>query len=224
MNAADENDRNEIEDLLPWHAAGTLSAREAQVVEAALARDPELMRRYELVCEELAQTIHLNETLGAPSARTMTDLFAKIDAEPSRHTAPRSVNPGWRIRDFFGSLSPRTLAWSAGAAALAIVLQAAVIGGIVFKERGASDYRTASVSETTSREGSFALIRFQPQASAVDVTHFLESNKLTITGGPAAGGIYRVRIAETKLSKSDLDHRLQSLQTDKTVGFIAPTD
>ncbi|MDT9136264.1 hypothetical protein RSW15_24330, partial [Escherichia coli] len=72
MNTANENGRSEIEDLLPWHAAGTLSAREAQSVEAALARDPELKRRYELVREELAQTIHLNETLGAPSARAMT--------------------------------------------------------------------------------------------------------------------------------------------------------
>ena len=85
MNTANENGRSEIEDLLPWHAAGTLSAREAQSVEAALARDPELKRRYELVREELAQTIHLNETLGAPSARAMTELFAKIDAEPARH-------------------------------------------------------------------------------------------------------------------------------------------
>ena len=136
MNAANEDERSEIEDLLPWHAAGTLSAREAQAVEAALARDPELVRRFALVREELAQTIHLNETLGAPSARAMTDLFAKIDAEPERHAA-LSVSLGARIRGFFSSLSPRTLAWSAGAAALAIVLQAAVIGGIVFKEQDA---------------------------------------------------------------------------------------
>ncbi len=55
-----------------------------QRVETALATDPELARRYELVREELAQTIHLNETLGAPSPRAMQALFAKIDAEPAR--------------------------------------------------------------------------------------------------------------------------------------------
>lgn len=223
MNAANENERGAIEDLLPWHAAGTLSAREAQAVDAALARDPELARRYELVREELAQTIYLNETLGAPSARAMTDLFSKIDAEPKRDAAP-SFNLGARVRDFFSSLSPRTLAWSAGAAALAIVLQAAVIGGIMFEEQNAGGYHTASVSGTASAEGSFALIRFQPQASVADITRFLESNTLSITGGPAAGGIYRVRIAETKLSKSDRDRRLQSLQSDKIIGFIAPTE
>ena len=130
MSEMNESPHSEIEELLPWHAAGTLSAREAQSVEAALERDPELKRRYELVREELAQTIHLNETLGAPSARAMTELFAKIDAEPKRRAAP-SLNLGARMAAFFDSLSPRTLAWSAGAAALAIVLQPAVIGGIV---------------------------------------------------------------------------------------------
>ena len=222
-NATDENERSEIEDLLPWHAAGTLSAREAQSVEAALARDPELKRRYELVREELAQTIHLNETLGAPSARAMTDLFAKIDGEPKRLAAP-SLNLGARFRDFFGSLSPRTLAWSAGAAALAIVLQAAVIGGIVLKEQNAGGYQTASVSGAASGDGTYALVRFQPQASAADITRFLESNKLSVAGGPAAGGLYRVRIAETKLSKADVERRVQSLQSDKIIGFTAPTE
>jgi len=223
MNTANEDGRSEIEDLLPWHAAGTLNPREAQSVEAALARDPELSRRYELVREELAQTIHLNETLGAPSPRAMTALFAKIDAEPAR-TAARSINLAARIREFFASLSPRTLAWSAGAAALAIVLQAAVIGGIVLKEQSAGSYQTASVSGSASGEGAYALIRFQPQASAAEVTNFLETNKLSIAGGPAAGGLYRARIAATKLPAADLDRRVQSLQGDKVVGFIAPTD
>ena len=124
---------------------------------------------------------------------------------------------------FSNSLSPRALAWSAGAAALAIVLQAAVIGGIVLKEQSAG-YQTASVSGTASGEGSYALIRFQPQASAADITRFLETNNLSIAGGPAAGGLYRVRIAEIKLPKADLDRRMQTLQSDKIIGFIAPTE
>ena len=35
-------ERQEIEALLPWHAAGTLSPREARRVEDALARDASL--------------------------------------------------------------------------------------------------------------------------------------------------------------------------------------
>jgi hypothetical protein len=87
-----EKERHEIEALLPWHAAGTLSRRDADRVEQALAGDCELARRYDLVRQELAATIHLNETLGAPSARAMEKLFAAIDAEVAG--APRQRRPG----------------------------------------------------------------------------------------------------------------------------------
>jgi anti-sigma-K factor RskA len=79
--------RHEVEELLPWYATGTLSGRDAQRVEQALTGDRELARRYELVRRELAETTHLNETLGAPSARAMEKLFAAINAEEAR--APR---------------------------------------------------------------------------------------------------------------------------------------
>jgi hypothetical protein len=87
-----ETERHEIEALLPWHAAGTLSRRDADRVEQALAADRELARRYDLVRQELAETIHLNETLGAPSPRAMEKLFAAIDAEEVGR--PRHRRPG----------------------------------------------------------------------------------------------------------------------------------
>src|SRR5262249_8846655 len=85
--AMNEKERHEIEALLPWHAAGTLSRRDADRVEQALAGECELARRYDLVRQELAETIHLNEALGAPSARAMEKLFAAIEAEEAG--APR---------------------------------------------------------------------------------------------------------------------------------------
>ena len=44
MNTINEtaNERHEIENLLPWHATGTLSRRDADRVEKALATDQEL--------------------------------------------------------------------------------------------------------------------------------------------------------------------------------------
>ena len=77
-----EPERHEIEELLPWHAAGTLSRRDADRVEHR-----ELARRYKLVRQELEETIHLNETLGVPSARAVEKLFAAIEAEEAG--APR---------------------------------------------------------------------------------------------------------------------------------------
>ena len=61
-----------------------LNARDARRVEEALAGDPELARQYAVIREEYAETIGLNESLGAPSARAMQKLFAAIDAEPAR--------------------------------------------------------------------------------------------------------------------------------------------
>ena len=222
MNAAEQKaNRSDIELLLPWHAAGTLSRRDTQRVEAALASDPELARRYELVREELGQTIHLNETLGAPSARAMQALFAKIDAEPARRPAP-SLNLGARIAEFFASLSPRTLAWSASAAALAILLQAGLLAGIALKEKSAGGYETASAPKSVTGEGAYALIRFQPQASAADVR--VSGNQQTQHCGRT---VRRRAIPRTHRGQGAAEggsrppHK--TLQEDKVVGFIATT-
>ena len=114
-----EQEPGEIELLLPWHAAGTLNARDARRVEEALARDPELARQYAVIREEYAGTIDLNESLGAPSVRAMQKLFAAIDAEPARKPGA-SLNMAARIAGFFASLSPRTVAWSAASARLCL--------------------------------------------------------------------------------------------------------
>ena len=224
MNAMKQEapERQEIEELLPWHAAGTLSRRDAQRVEDALANDPELARRYALVREEFGETIHLNETLGAPPARALEKLFAKIDAEPERRQAV-SLNLGSRIGVFFASLSPRTLAWSASAAAIAILLQAGLLADIMLKETK-TGYETASAPTTDPGVGAFTLIRFAPQASSDDITKFLEANKLSIAAGPMAGGLYKVRVAVTGIPKGELANIVKKLQQDKVVGFIAATE
>ena len=105
-----EQEPSEIEMLLPFHAVGTLNARDARRVDEALARDPELARQYAVIREEYAETIHLNEGLGAPSAGAMQKLFAAIDAEPARQPSA-SLNFSARFSGFFAKLSPRTLAW-----------------------------------------------------------------------------------------------------------------
>lgn len=219
---AQERPANEIEDLLPWHAAGTLSRRDAQRVEDALARDPELARRYALVREEFGETIHLNETLGAPSARAMEKLFAGIDAEPARRPK-MSFSFSARVTEFFAGFSPRTLAYAGGAAVLAILLQAGFIANIMLKET-TGGYETASAPSTDPGVGAFTLIRFAPQASQDDVTKFLQANKLSIASGPMAGGLYKVRVAVTGIPKAELADIVKKLQQDKVVGFIATTE
>jgi hypothetical protein len=223
MNIADD-ERKAIEDLLPWRAAGTLSRGETQRVDAALAADPELARRYALVREEVTQTIQLNEALGTPSPRSLDALFAKIDAEPGRKPAATRANILDRVVEFFASLSPRTLAFGGAAAALVLTLQAGVIGNYVLKNKTSGGYETASEASKPLGAGSYVLIRFAPQTNADAITRFLQSNKLTIANGPSAGGLYLVRAAPTKMSAADLQSLADRLQHDKAVGFVVPSE
>jgi hypothetical protein len=218
-----EAPQSDIEALLPWHAAGTLSRGDAKRVEEALARDPELARRYALVREELGETIHLNETLGAPSARAMETLFAKIDAEPKRGgTGAGSFSMSSRFTGWLENLTPRTLAFAGGAAVLAIVLQAGFIATVVMKQPTAG-FQTASAPSSAPGVGAFTLIRFAPQASFDDINKFLEANKLSIVSGPAPGGLYKVRVGENTMSKDEIDGVVKKLQASKLVGFVVTT-
>ena len=155
--------------------------------------------------------------------RAMEKLIAGIDAEPVRRQAA-PLNFGTRIAEFFASLSPRTLAWSAGAAAVAILLQAGLLAGIMLNETKTSGYQTASAPTTDPGVGAFTLIRFAPQASSDDITRFLEANKLSIAAGPMAGGLYKVRVAVTGIPKAELARIVKKLQEDKVVSFIATTE
>jgi hypothetical protein len=226
MNANEERTPapSEIEALLPWHAAGTLNRRDAGRVEEALARDPELARRYALVREELAETIRLNETLGAPSARAMEKLFAAIDAEPGRASGGAGAPAlGSRLARWLEGLSPPTLAWAGSAAVLAILIQAGVIATILIKQNEPARFETASAPTTAPGVGAFTLIRFAPQASFDDINRFLERNQLSIVAGPVGGGLYKVRVGDATLGKDELGAVVRKLQQDKVVEFIVTT-
>jgi hypothetical protein len=235
MNSNDRLSQGDLEDLLPWHAAGTLDANEAAEVERALAADPELARRFALVREELTETILLNESLGAPSARAMETLFRAIDQDrkEDRKVVRRAAtlpSLGARIAEFF---SPRAMAWTAAAAVVIVMLQAGVIARMALQEPdgGAKSYETASF-ETASAPvtrglniGSYALVRFAPQASMADVNKFLDGRNAAIVDGPKPGGIYRVRVAQGSLSRQELGRLVKEMESAKAiVSFAAATE
>jgi hypothetical protein len=218
-----EQEPSEIEMLLPWHAAGTLNARDARRVDEALARDPQLARQYAVIREEYAETIHLNETLGAPSARAMQKLFAAIDGEPVRKPSA-SFNMFAGIAGFFAKLSPRTLAWSASLGALALLLQAGIIGAVLMKNQNAP-FQTASLStnEPLTRDLSAApparaLVRFTPEARIADITALLDSYQASIIDG-ARGGMFRLQFGNRSMSKDEVAALLRKLSSEKIVSL-----
>jgi hypothetical protein len=217
-------ERDDLETLLPWHAAGTLNRRDAERVEKALASDRELLRRFNLAREELNETIHLNETLGAPSARAMEKLFAAIDAEPVRKPKV-SFDLAGRFADFVASFSPRTLAMAGAVGALAIVLQAGVIAtGLIKHDAGTevarldtgarTDLASADVSD-----GTLAAIRFAPKAEAGQIAAFLMANKASMIDGPVGGQMYTIRLPESGKAKED---HIKQMAQSAIVDLIAP--
>jgi len=222
-----EQEPSEIEMLLPFHAAGTLNARDARRVEEALARDPELAKQYAVIREEYAETIHLNESLAAPSARAMHKLFAAIDAEPARKPSA-SRNFSTRFAGFFAGLSPRTLAWSASLGALALLLQAGVIGAVLVKNQ-TSTFQTASLSMNepiTRNLGAGAppraLVRFAPDARVADITALLDNYQASIVDG-AKGGMFWLQFGDRAMSKDEISDLMGKLQKEKVVSLAVAT-
>jgi len=221
-----EQEPSEIETLLPWHAAGTLDARDARRVEEALARDPELARQYAVIREEYAATIDLNESLGAPSARAMQQLFAAIDAEPARPPSS-SLNLSGRIAGFFASLSPRTLAWTGSVGAVALLLQAGLIGALLVKTQPAS-FQTASLStgEPITRAlgpqaPPRALVRFAPDARVADITALLDGYQASIVD--TRGGLFRLQFGNKPMPKDEIAGLMSRLQSEKIVSLAVAT-
>jgi hypothetical protein len=220
------SEREEIEALLPWHAAGTLTRREAQKVEQALAADADLAAQYATIREDLAETIVANETLGAPSARAMQKLMADIEADASTARRTRtSFNFGSWLSETLSSFSPRTLAWSATAAALAVVLQAGLLAGMFVSERQGTGPTLASYQDVTKSVpdgGTYGVMIFSPQASIADVNKLLETYKIDVVDGPKGGNTYTVRLSMTGMPKEELARLVKQLQDEKSVRLIGP--
>jgi hypothetical protein len=221
MNETNEGLDQDIIELLPWHAAGTLSRRDAERVEAALARDPALARHYELAREEMIETIRVNEKLGAPSARAMERLFNAIDAEPAASTARVSAGLADRFRAFLASLSPRTLAWSASAVVLAIVLQAGTITTIMVANHGTGGFHSVEYGKSARGEAAEVLVTFAPQASVTEITAFLGTYQASIVEGPLGGNMFRLRVPG---SKAEIPRIVGRMQDEKVVSSVLPAE
>jgi hypothetical protein len=158
----------------------------------------------------------------------MQNLFSAIDKERkvARSGASTSGFAAW-LTDL---LSPRALAFTASAAAIVVLLQAGYIAKTVLEDRnGGGAFETASAPTTRGIEiGSYALVRFSPQASMGDITRFLDTRGAAIVDGPrpgGAGGMYRVRVAKSYLPKGDLDRLVKDFQSSGgLVVFAAPTE
>lgn len=210
----------DIEASLPWYAAGTLDRRAGARVAAAVERDAELARHYAIVREELAETIRLNESLGAPTARAYDRLAAVLAAETAALAGKGRALARWRrLGHWLAQLSPRALTWSATMAALALVLQAGLIA-----ELSGVRYASQSLKEAGSTRDAYAFVTFVPQASSAEITKFLRAHRAQVVDGPRADGIYTIRVKADALSEAEVAEVVQDIrQANAIVHFIGLT-
>jgi hypothetical protein len=220
------SERRAISELLPWYANGTLNAADKARVEAALAADETLRDELEIVRDDQDASLSLSDRMPMPSARVLDELMQRVEAEPAKlaHVAARARAS---FADWLGEklamLSPRTLAYAAGAAALALVIQAGVIGSTFLGSPPL--FQTASYQPTAGApsDGTFVLIGFNAEATAGDVTKLLDQVRGTIIEGPRPGGFYRVRIGGPGMSRADLDRVLTTIRGQTgVVRFVGP--
>jgi anti-sigma-K factor RskA len=214
VSAPDLTQLARIQELLPWYATGTLSAEDIQFVERALAANPELLRDCELVREEFAETIHANELVGAPSPQLFERLMTRVDAEPRAGGRARNALLS-RLGNFISAGSPATWRWVGAAAAVVIVVQAGVIAEFAGERSDLAGTRGVELTQATT-----VVIRFQSAATAADITRYFEANRLVLVAGPLPGGLYRVKLADRKLSQTEIEERVRTLQQAAVVETV----
>ncbi|MBX9909575.1 MAG: hypothetical protein K2Z25_12780 [Beijerinckiaceae bacterium] len=214
--------RAELEELLPFYANGRISSADKARIEQALAADPELGLRLEIIREDMAETALLNESLGAPSPRALDRLMAGIEAEPRQ--APLMVRAkggmvAW-LGQWLAAQPPRRLAY-AGAAALAImVVQGAVLTGLAVRGGGGA-FDTASAPTQASER--YVLLSFAPEAKASEIAAFFRRYEASVVDGPRANGFFKVRVGDAKLSTAQVDAIAARMKAEAgIVSFVAP--
>lgn len=212
------SEADEIAALLPWYVSGKIGAEDKARIETYARSHPELAHQIALAREEADAVFAVNQAIPVPHA-ALDKFKERLAAQPSvRFGSSRFKTAGSSIVDrvgrFLDGLTPRQLAYAGITAALAIAVQAASIGALLNKPAGpgAAGYQTASGHKDTLSAGTFALVSFQPTATASGLSAFLTEGGLSVVDGPRAGGLFRVRLSDKVLSKTEADALIAKLK------------
>jgi hypothetical protein len=230
MTNTDEklSEQNEIEALLPWYAAGTLEPGDMRRVEAWLSEHPDAAQNLALVREEQQAAIAAGEARGAPSAGALDRLMQALPDSPARGASTRAIRgnaAGWLSR-LFGGAPGAGYRWAGAAAAVLILVQAAALGIVVTQQGpGGARYQAATGEDAGTAPGTRALVKFSDNATAAEISRFLDTAGVEIVGGPRPGGVYVVRVSPDTLNDAERDAKLKELlAAGKIITFAVPAE
>jgi hypothetical protein len=223
---ASDPERRALEELLPFYASGRISEADRRRLEVALPGDAALAAQLALIRDDMAETVLLNESLGAPSPRALERLMAGIEAES--RPAPlmaRARENGRGLLGWLGALlaaqPPRRLAYASAAALALIAVQGVAITGLALRDGGAG-FQTASAPGMRPSE-SYVLLSFAPEARAGEIASFFKRFDASVVDGPRANGFFKVRVGDASLSAAQIDAIAARMKGESTiVSFVAP--
>ena len=194
--------REEVQELLPWLAAGSLGAADRQRLEDWLAQHPDDADvRAELAWLRVTASQIQTEVQSQmpPANQGLESLLQKVRGEsaPAASAAPPArlaVAPRSPWQALWHWLRQASPARSLGMAGLALA-QAAVIAVLV--QRPANDVGSGQVplSQLPSMaDGALLQVTFAPTATEVQIRAALQLAKATLVAGPGAIGVYTVAV------------------------------
>lgn len=222
MNQSPLAEADEIEAMLPWLVTGKLTRAEEARVTRYLETHPQTAAHVALARDEQDAAIFDNETIKGPSSAALDRLMAEVAVTPQSRlfSVPSPASVWDRIANFVGGFSPTTLGIASAAAALVLVVQAATIGVLVTRDKGATPgYGVASGPVSAAGEGIKAIVILQPGVTAGALTQSLSELKAAIIDGPR-GGNYVLRIAGDKAEAQAVIARVKA-RTD-VFAFVGP--
>lgn len=212
------DEREEIEMLLPWFVTGKLDAADRAKVEAAIAREPVLKKQIDIAREELDVSFAANDAIALPRTLSVEAGMKAVAVGTSLGARQAAGGLIERVREFFAMPTAGALKWATAAAAAIILLQAVTIGSLLPSREG---YQTASGGGAAT--GTTAIVKFVDGAKASDIAAELSKLGMTIVDGPKPGGTFVVRLSAQKLSAADKTARVNDLKGASTiVGAVLP--
>lgn len=209
QHISNEQEHQELQALLPWHVAGTLSGPEQALVRrhleqcAACRLDADLQRR--LMQAEPAPPA------GLDPERALGRLMARVDALPGAAPGrPAAASPLARLRAAFGGGDWRN--W-------ALAAQCFVIAGLVLAWTQSAPepaYRALGSGDAAAPE---LIVVFKPDARLADVQQLLGQRGGRIVDGPTVTGAYLLDV-----DKAQAGALLAALRANPSVQLAEPLD
>lgn len=189
----EEETKQRFDELLPWYVNETVSAEERTWFESYLKSHPEAVS--ELHWHDALQA-RIQESAPQVSPDIgLSKLMARI-REERRASSPTFAE---RLAEFFGALQLRpAMATAFGL----IVIQAAVIGALLFGEwQGEQQYSAVrSVGQTLS--GPVLKVNFKPDAKEAEMRLLLIATGGELVAGPTQLGDYYVHVAPDRIAQA----------------------